>query len=124
MLQAVRDDWYFQMYYDNLPVWGFIGKVGGGGPGSSSSSSSSSSRGDSSSQGARRRQQQQEQQEQPTGTEGASAVVLTKGGRTRQAAGGRGHLSTAQHGTTELGSCRPRGCRQDKGSRGNSSRQI
>lgn len=25
--QAVRDDWYFQMYYDNLPVWGFIGKV-------------------------------------------------------------------------------------------------
>jgi hypothetical protein len=29
MPQAVRDDWYFQMYYDNLPVWGFIGKVGG-----------------------------------------------------------------------------------------------
>jgi len=26
--QAVRDDWYFQMYYDDLPVWGFIGKVG------------------------------------------------------------------------------------------------
>jgi len=23
----VRDDWYFQMYYDNLPVWGFVGKV-------------------------------------------------------------------------------------------------
>lgn len=21
------DDWYFQMYYDDLPVWGFIGKV-------------------------------------------------------------------------------------------------
>jgi hypothetical protein len=28
-MQAVRDDWYFQMYYDDLPVWGFIGKVGG-----------------------------------------------------------------------------------------------
>jgi hypothetical protein len=27
MLQAVKDDWYFQMYYDDLPVWGFIGKV-------------------------------------------------------------------------------------------------
>jgi hypothetical protein len=25
--QAVEDDWYFQMYYDDLPVWGFIGKV-------------------------------------------------------------------------------------------------
>jgi hypothetical protein len=25
--QAVRDDWYYQMYYDNLPVWGFVGKV-------------------------------------------------------------------------------------------------
>eukprot|EP00775_Hariotina_reticulata_P009632 gene9632-9792_t len=25
--KAVRDDWYFQMYYDDLPVWGFIGKV-------------------------------------------------------------------------------------------------
>lgn len=25
--QAVKDDWYFQMYYDNLPVWGFVGKV-------------------------------------------------------------------------------------------------
>ncbi len=23
----MRDDWYFQMYYDDLPVWGFIGKV-------------------------------------------------------------------------------------------------
>jgi hypothetical protein len=27
VLQAVKDDWYFQMYYDDLPVWGFIGKV-------------------------------------------------------------------------------------------------
>jgi hypothetical protein len=26
-MQAVMDDWYFQMYYDDLPVWGFIGKV-------------------------------------------------------------------------------------------------
>lgn len=26
-LQAVMDDWYFQMYYDDLPVWGFIGKM-------------------------------------------------------------------------------------------------
>jgi hypothetical protein len=26
-MQAVRDDWYFQMYYDDLPVWGFIGKT-------------------------------------------------------------------------------------------------
>ena len=25
--QAVKDDWYFQMYYDDLPVWGFIGKM-------------------------------------------------------------------------------------------------
>eukprot|EP00878_Enallax_costatus_P011698 GHUV01012213.1.p1 GENE.GHUV01012213.1~~GHUV01012213.1.p1 ORF type:complete len:157 (+),score=23.99 GHUV01012213.1:127-597(+) len=25
--KAVMDDWYFQMYYDDLPVWGFIGKV-------------------------------------------------------------------------------------------------
>ncbi len=25
--QAVREDWYFQMYYDDLPVWGFIGKM-------------------------------------------------------------------------------------------------
>ncbi|KAF5841346.1 hypothetical protein DUNSADRAFT_13422 [Dunaliella salina] len=24
---AVREDWYFQMYYDDLPVWGFIGKM-------------------------------------------------------------------------------------------------
>ena len=23
----MRDDWYFQMYYDDLPVWGFVGKV-------------------------------------------------------------------------------------------------
>jgi len=23
--QAVSDDFYFQMYYDNLPIWGFIG---------------------------------------------------------------------------------------------------
>jgi hypothetical protein len=34
------DDWYFQMYYDDLPVWGFIGKVRS----SSSSSSGGSSR--------------------------------------------------------------------------------
>jgi hypothetical protein len=26
-LQAVKEDWYFQMYYDDLPVWGFIGKM-------------------------------------------------------------------------------------------------
>lgn len=26
-LQAVVEDWYFQMYYDDLPIWGFIGKV-------------------------------------------------------------------------------------------------
>lgn len=26
-VQAVREDWYFQMYYDDLPVWGFIGKM-------------------------------------------------------------------------------------------------
>ena len=26
--QAVSDDFYFQMYYDNLPIWGFIGKPG------------------------------------------------------------------------------------------------
>ena len=25
--QAVKEDWYFQMYYDDLPVWGFIGKM-------------------------------------------------------------------------------------------------
>lgn len=25
--KAVRDDWYFQMYYDDLPFWGFIGKM-------------------------------------------------------------------------------------------------
>ncbi|XP_014513493.1 transmembrane 9 superfamily member 3-like [Vigna radiata var. radiata] len=24
---AVRKDYYFQMYYDDLPIWGFIGKV-------------------------------------------------------------------------------------------------
>lgn len=24
---AVQNDWYFQMYYDDLPVWGFIGKM-------------------------------------------------------------------------------------------------
>jgi hypothetical protein len=38
VLQAVMDDWYFQMYYDDLPVWGFIGKV------RSSTGSGSSSR--------------------------------------------------------------------------------
>jgi hypothetical protein len=27
VIQAVRDDWYFQMYFDDLPVWGFVGKV-------------------------------------------------------------------------------------------------
>lgn len=26
-LQAIRDDYYFQMYYDDLPIWGFIGKL-------------------------------------------------------------------------------------------------
>ncbi|KAG1664039.1 hypothetical protein FOA52_010458 [Chlamydomonas sp. UWO 241] len=25
--KAVKDDWYFQMYVDDLPVWGFIGKM-------------------------------------------------------------------------------------------------
>ncbi|KAJ4846753.1 hypothetical protein Tsubulata_010238 [Turnera subulata] len=25
--EAVMDDFYFQMYYDDLPLWGFIGKV-------------------------------------------------------------------------------------------------
>jgi len=25
--KAVKDDYYFQMYYDDLPLWGFIGKV-------------------------------------------------------------------------------------------------
>ncbi|CAI5485848.1 unnamed protein product [Closterium sp. Naga37s-1] len=25
--QAVKDDYYFQMFYDDLPVWGFIGKT-------------------------------------------------------------------------------------------------
>lgn len=25
--QAVLDDFYFQMYYDNLPIWGFIGAL-------------------------------------------------------------------------------------------------
>lgn len=24
---AIRNDFYFQMYYDDLPLWGFIGKV-------------------------------------------------------------------------------------------------
>lgn len=24
---AVKKDYYFQMYYDDLPIWGFIGKV-------------------------------------------------------------------------------------------------
>lgn len=26
-MQAIREDYYFQMYYDNLPIWGFIGKL-------------------------------------------------------------------------------------------------
>eukprot|EP01024_Parvocaulis_polyphysoides_P054899 TRINITY_DN5570_c0_g1_i4.p1 TRINITY_DN5570_c0_g1~~TRINITY_DN5570_c0_g1_i4.p1 ORF type:complete len:602 (+),score=51.23 TRINITY_DN5570_c0_g1_i4:165-1970(+) len=25
--RAVKEDWYFQMFYDDLPLWGFIGKV-------------------------------------------------------------------------------------------------
>lgn len=25
--QAIREDYYFQMYYDDLPIWGFIGKL-------------------------------------------------------------------------------------------------
>ena len=25
--KAVKDDYYFQMYYDDLPIWGFIGKI-------------------------------------------------------------------------------------------------
>ena len=25
--QAVREDYYFQMVYDDLPIWGFIGKL-------------------------------------------------------------------------------------------------
>ena len=25
---AVKQDFYFQMYYDDLPLWGFIGKLG------------------------------------------------------------------------------------------------
>lgn len=25
--QAVQDDYYFQMFYDDLPIWGFIGKI-------------------------------------------------------------------------------------------------
>ena len=24
---AVRKDYYFQMYYDDLPIWGFMGKI-------------------------------------------------------------------------------------------------
>jgi len=28
---AVAKDYYFQMYYDDLPLWGFIGKVEKGG---------------------------------------------------------------------------------------------
>jgi hypothetical protein len=27
LLQAVQDDWYIQMYYDDLPLWGFVGKT-------------------------------------------------------------------------------------------------
>jgi hypothetical protein len=27
LLQAVANDWFFQMYVDELPVWGFIGKM-------------------------------------------------------------------------------------------------
>lgn len=25
--KAVKKDYYFQMYYDDLPIWGFLGKV-------------------------------------------------------------------------------------------------
>lgn len=25
--EAVKNDYYFQMYYDDLPIWGFIGKA-------------------------------------------------------------------------------------------------
>jgi ketosteroid isomerase-like protein len=25
--EAVKKDYYFQMYYDDLPIWGFVGKV-------------------------------------------------------------------------------------------------
>uniref|UniRef100_A0A0D6QSK4 Transmembrane 9 superfamily member n=1 Tax=Araucaria cunninghamii TaxID=56994 RepID=A0A0D6QSK4_ARACU len=25
--EAVKNDYYFQMYYDDLPIWGFIGKI-------------------------------------------------------------------------------------------------
>uniref|UniRef100_A0A0D6QVG0 Transmembrane 9 superfamily member n=1 Tax=Araucaria cunninghamii TaxID=56994 RepID=A0A0D6QVG0_ARACU len=25
--EAIKNDYYFQMYYDDLPIWGFIGKV-------------------------------------------------------------------------------------------------
>ena len=25
--RAVKDDYYFQMYYDDLPIWGFVGKI-------------------------------------------------------------------------------------------------
>ena len=24
---AMQKDYYFQMYYDDMPIWGFIGKV-------------------------------------------------------------------------------------------------
>lgn len=26
---AIENDYYFQMYFDQLPLWGFIGKVRG-----------------------------------------------------------------------------------------------
>jgi len=26
-MQAVKSDYYFQMFYDDLPIWGFIGKL-------------------------------------------------------------------------------------------------
>ncbi|GMH35994.1 hypothetical protein BSKO_03862 [Bryopsis sp. KO-2023] len=25
--KAVQDEWYYQMFYDDLPIWGFIGKI-------------------------------------------------------------------------------------------------
>ena len=26
-MQAVKEDYYFQMFYDDLPIWGFVGKM-------------------------------------------------------------------------------------------------
>lgn len=27
ILQAVTNEWYYQMIYDDLPLWGFVGKI-------------------------------------------------------------------------------------------------